>query len=110
MQPSCHTLPAAFGVLPGYHGLSPALAGRHIQDNKGNVRMSSNTGGWEKFHVPFASEKSGIPLRALGGGIVFDGEMMQGELMVGFPKAIRPHLKPFFLWILALAGGFFAPL
>eukprot|EP00434_Breviolum_minutum_P014609 symbB.v1.2.012879.t1/scaffold876.1/size155678/4 len=25
--------------------------GRHIQDNKGNVRMSSNTGGWEKFHV-----------------------------------------------------------
>ena len=45
-----------------------------------------------------------------GGGIVFDGEMMQGELMVGFPKAIRPHLKPFFLCFLALAGGFFAPL
>eukprot|EP00913_Durusdinium_trenchii_P032654 g30563.t1 len=26
-------------------------AGRHIQDNNGNVRMSSNTGGWEKFKV-----------------------------------------------------------
>ncbi|CAK9018577.1 unnamed protein product [Durusdinium trenchii] len=25
--------------------------GRHIQDNNGNVRMSSNTGGWEKFKV-----------------------------------------------------------
>lgn len=34
--------------------------GRHIQDNNGNVRMSSNTGGWEKFHVLDA-----------GGGMVY---------------------------------------
>lgn len=87
-------------MLPGYHGLSPALAGRHIQDNKGNVRMSSNTGGWEKFHVPFA--------QGFRGRHFFDGEMMQGELMVSFPKAIRPHLyRRFFFVDLGIGWGLF---
>lgn len=30
--------------------------GRNIQDNNGNVRMSSNTGGWEKFKASDLSE------------------------------------------------------
>lgn len=41
-----------FIVLPLPKSPAADTPGRHIQDNNGRVRMSSNTGGWEKFHAP----------------------------------------------------------
>ena len=46
------------GLLAACFWLAP---GRHIQDNNGNVRMSSNTGGWEKFHAARREWFSPVP-------------------------------------------------